>query len=51
VGRKEISVVAIHSHRLFSAGNVERYTAEFIGTTVARNQLYGDVSVDLRTQV
>ena len=47
---KEILVVAIYSHRLSFAGNVERYIAEFIGTTEARNILFGDASVDWRTQ-
>lgn len=31
-------------------GDVEKYIEEFIGTTVARNLLFGDASVDWRTQ-
>lgn len=48
--KKGLEAVAIHSHRLFFAENVGRYTAEFIGTTEARNLLFGDASVDWRTQ-
>jgi len=51
VGRKETLAIAIYSHRLFFASNVERYTAEFIGTTEARNLLFGDASVDWKIRV
>lgn len=48
--RKEILVAGIHSHRLFFAGNVERYIAEFVGKTGAKNLLLGDASADWITQ-
>lgn len=47
--RKETLAVAIRSHKLFSAGNVERFIEEFIGTIVKRNLLFRDASIDWRT--